>query len=70
MFSNARAQSQDTLGADAGLTHIKSLQIGDNIPEELWHLPLQIVNHPDRKGTTTLNDYRGKLIILDFWATW
>ncbi|QIH31455.1 TlpA disulfide reductase family protein [Sphingobacterium sp. DR205] len=71
MFSNAPAQSQDTLGADAGLTDIKPLQIGDKIPEELWHLPLQIVNHPDGKDTITLNDYRDKeFIILDFWATW
>lgn len=48
----------------------KPLQIGDTIPEELWHIPLQVVNHPDKKDTVTLNEYRGKLIILDFWATW
>ncbi len=48
----------------------KPLQISDTIPEELWHIPLQIVNHPDKKDTITLNEYRGKLIILDFWATW
>ncbi len=49
---------------------IKPLQIGDTIPEYLWYLPLQTVNHPDGNQTITLNDYRGKLIILDFWATW
>ena len=53
------------------LSKIKPLQIGDTIPEELWNLPLQVVNHPDGRDTITLNDYRSKkLIILDFWATW
>lgn len=46
------------------------LKIGDKVPEEVWNLPLQVVNHPDGKEVITLNDYRGKLIILDFWATW
>lgn len=70
MFSDARAQSQEILGANAGLMDIRPLQIGDTIPEELWHLPLQIFNHPNGKDSITLNDFRGKLIILDFWATW
>lgn len=46
---------------------ITPLQIGDTIPEALWNLPLQVINHPEGKETITLNDYRGKLIILDFW---
>lgn len=46
------------------------LTIGDTIPESLWHTSLQVVNHPEGKNTITLNDYRGKLIVLDFWATW
>ena len=50
---------------------IKPLQIGDTIPEALWHMPLQSVKAGQEGSTTiTLNDYRGKLIILDFWATW
>jgi len=50
---------------------MRPLQIGDSIPEALWHLPLQVVNHPEGKDTITLNDYRNKkLIVLDFWATW
>ncbi|SEN20711.1 AhpC/TSA family protein [bacterium A37T11] len=56
----------DSLGIPEG-----GLKIGDSIPEALWHLPLQVVNHPEGKDTITLNDYRDKkLIILDFWATW
>ena len=69
-LSDAWAQSAETRAAE-GQTEIKPLQIGDTIPEELWSLPLQVVNHPDGKNTVTLNDYRDKkLIILDFWATW
>src|SRR5690606_28821750 len=50
---------------------IKPLQIGDTIPEVLWHMPLQMVKAGQEGSTTiTLNDYRGKLIILDFWATY
>ncbi|WP_257670009.1 TlpA family protein disulfide reductase [Parapedobacter tibetensis] len=49
---------------------IQALQIGDPIPEEVWNMPLQVVNHPEGKETITLADYKGKLILLDFWATW
>lgn len=50
---------------------IKPLQIGDSIPYALWNLPLQMVKAGQEGSTTvTLNDYKDKLIILDFWATW
>ncbi|SEM26806.1 AhpC/TSA family protein [bacterium A37T11] len=63
-FARAQSVSVKDLGIPEG-----GLKIGDTIPEALWHLPLQVVNHPEGKDTITLNDYRGKLIILDFWAT-
>ncbi|MEN5196976.1 TlpA family protein disulfide reductase [Sphingobacterium faecium] len=69
MFSYAQAQSVGEW-AEAELSKIKPLEIGDTIPEELWSLPLQVVNHSDGKETITLADYKGKLIILDFWSTW
>ncbi|MFC6101218.1 TlpA family protein disulfide reductase [Olivibacter domesticus] len=50
---------------------IKPLQIGDSIPSALWNLPLQMIKSGQEGSTTvSLNDYRNKLIILDFWATW
>lgn len=55
---------------DTGIKEIRPLNIGDTIPEAVWNMPLQVVNHPTGKKSITLNDYRGKLIILDFWATW
>lgn len=69
LFINAHAQSAGER-ADAGLTDIRPLKIGDTIPDELWHMPLQVVNHPEGKKTITLSNYKDKLIILDFWATW
>lgn len=70
LFSYAHAQSaQERTGA--GLNDVRLLQIGDTIPEELWNLPMHVINHPEGKGTITLNDYReNKLIILDLWSTW
>src|SRR5690606_33195356 len=67
-LSTAQAQSPENGEAAEGQTEIKPLQIGDTIPEALWSLPLQVINHPEGKDTITLNDYRDKkLIILDFW---
>lgn len=48
----------------------QELAIGDQIPDALWNTPLQVVNHPQGKQAITLADYKGKLIILDFWATY
>jgi thiol-disulfide isomerase/thioredoxin len=48
----------------------QSLKVGDTLPPELWSMPLQVINHPTGKETITLNEYKDKLIILDFWATW
>lgn len=45
------------------------LQIGDTIPDEVWEMPLQVVNYPEGKETITLSEYKNKLIILDFWGT-
>jgi len=54
-----------------GFNKNQSLKVGDKIPEELWHLPLKVVNHPEGKEYIRLSDYRDKkLIILEFWGTW
>lgn len=48
----------------------QALKAGDHLPPQIWSQPLKVINHPEGKETITLNDYKGKLIILDFWATW
>jgi thiol-disulfide isomerase/thioredoxin len=40
------------------------LKIGETIPD----VKFKLVNTGERK--TKLSDYKGKLVILDFWATW
>lgn len=66
-FGFARSQSRSDVGT---ANNISVLNIGDPIPDALWNTPLQVVNHPQGQQTITLADYKGKLIILDFWATW
>lgn len=61
----AHAQSVGERAAE-GLGEVAALKIGDAIPEELWNLPLPVVNHPDGKDTITLKDYQNKVIVLDF----
>ncbi|MDR2273699.1 MAG: SusC/RagA family TonB-linked outer membrane protein [Sphingobacterium sp.] len=62
--------SAQTPRKDSGAGGPTPLQIGDTVPEILWNLPLSVVNHPQQKDIMSLNDYKEKLIILDFWATW
>jgi thiol-disulfide isomerase/thioredoxin len=57
--------------AQAPPDKIRPLKIGDTIPEALWNMPLQVINHPQGKKTITLNEYRNKkLIIIDFWGSY
>lgn len=51
-------------------SHVVSLPIGEKIQESLWDLPLPVYNHPEGRDTITLREHQGKLIILDFWASW
>ncbi|WPU97841.1 TlpA disulfide reductase family protein [Mucilaginibacter sp. cycad4] len=62
LFFTAHAQSPNII--------VRSLNIGDTISQAVWHMQLQAVNHPQGKRQITINNYRGKLLILDFWATW
>ncbi|WP_286770076.1 TlpA disulfide reductase family protein [Sphingobacterium sp. 40-24] len=65
----ARSQSRTEFGT-VNKQNITAPNIGDPIPNELWGIPLQVVNDPEGKKSSTLSDYKGKLIILDFWSTW
>lgn len=58
------------LGFSMQLLPAQELKVGDSLPPEVMNLPLRVINHPEGKETLTLNDYKGRFIILDFWATW
>ncbi len=45
--------------------NIKPLTIGDTVPDITF---TNLINHPTK--TANLSDFKGKLVILDFWATW
>lgn len=63
---NSSADNQTTR-----LDSITPLKIGDKVPEELWEMTFPVVSpHIDQVQYLSLGDYRDKLIILDFWATW
>ncbi|MBB5439522.1 thiol-disulfide isomerase/thioredoxin [Pedobacter sp. AK017] len=47
----------------AQITKIRPLKIGDTVPD----IAFKMVNY--EKATARLSDFKGKLIILDFWAT-
>jgi len=69
MFSLSAQTPRKDSGADGLL--IKSLKVGDSIPESLWDLPIDIVNAPSQSDSFKLSQLRDKkLIIIDFWATW
>lgn len=56
------------VAAATSFAQTKPLKIGENLPDNVWSTPLQLVNHPQK--TITLNQDKDKLILLDFWATW
>ncbi len=53
------------------VSDIRRLKVGDSLPDRLWDMPLQVINHPDGRRQISLAEYRDKrLIVLDFWATY
>jgi len=69
MFSLSAQTPRKDSGAD-GLSHLISLNPGDKIPDAVWNQTLELNYFDGKKKTIKFSDLKGKLIILDFWATW
>jgi thiol-disulfide isomerase/thioredoxin len=46
-------------------TRIKPLSIGDTVPDIVFN---NVINY--KTPSVSLSDFKGRLVILDFWATW
>jgi len=56
--------------APAG-NEIIPLKVGDKIPDALWDESFPVVSaESEQTQQLSLGDFKDKLIILDFWATW
>lgn len=56
--------STDANGDGTVDSPVRPLSVGDEVPE----ISFTMLNYP--KSTAKLSDFRGKVVILDFWATW
>lgn len=65
MLSSCHAQQSPKKETEIPLSKIAPLKIGDTVPDVVFH---HILNYKD--STARLSDFKGKLVILDFWATW
>ncbi|HWW41963.1 TlpA disulfide reductase family protein [Pedobacter sp.] len=54
----------------SGTSGLQAVELGEAVPDSLLDKPLEVINGPNGRKITTLRSYKGKLIILDFWATW
>lgn len=66
IFSNAQIKEELE---KAKLTPVKPISVGEKLPDEFWHQKHLFYENGDtvRKD---LSEYKGKLLVLDFWATW
>ena len=62
--------SAQTPCKDSGADGATPVQIGDTIPESLWNAALESVDDIGEKKSVSLSDFKDKLILIDFWATW
>ncbi|WP_293887152.1 TlpA family protein disulfide reductase [Sphingobacterium sp. UBA3549] len=68
MFSLSAQTPRKDSGAD-GLNIAQPVMLGFRVPEEFWSHEFMIFEN-GKYTRQTLEKYRGKPLILDFWATW
>ncbi len=68
MFSLSAQTPRKDSGANGGNTS-QQVMLGFRVPEEFWSHEFVIFEN-GKYTSQTLDKYRGKPLILDFWATW
>ncbi|WP_164108682.1 MULTISPECIES: SusC/RagA family TonB-linked outer membrane protein [Sphingobacterium] len=53
-----------------GLKSLQAIRIGDMLPEAFWQQRLKAYTTDGDSSYISLSDYRDKLLVLDFWATY
>ena len=69
MFSLSAQTPRKDSGVD-GLSRLVALKPGDKIPDAVWNQSLELNYFSGKKKMIKFSDLKGKLILLDFWATW
>ncbi|MGJ1513716.1 TlpA family protein disulfide reductase [Sphingobacterium siyangense] len=70
MFSLSAQTPRKNSGADGLSSSLVALKPGDKIPDAVWNQSLELHYFNGKKKTIKFADLKGKLILLDFWATW
>lgn len=68
LFGYAHAQSPNS-GTATGVTEVKPILVGEQLPDEFWSKEYLFYTNGDTVRKS-LSEYKGKLLVLDFWATW
>lgn len=68
-LNDARPQSPVKSGTVSGSKAIKPLLVGQQVPDEFWTKEHLFYVNGDTVRRS-LKEYKGKLLVLDFWATW
>lgn len=55
--------------AQVPTSNVQALKVGDQVPENFWQEEHSI-NQNGKTKLQTLKPYQGKLLVLDFWASW
>lgn len=63
LFSSAGLRAQSTL------PNIAPLQLGSKVPDSFWQVNHTVLTN-GKVTKQTLGAYKGRLLIIDFWATW